>query len=197
MSTSRTFEINIDGAARGNPGPAAFAYVIAHDGEPVLEEAGRLGTATNNVAEYTALVRALGRAAELGGKRLVVRSDSELLVKQMRGEYKVKNAALKELYDEAKELVAQFDTVTLQHVRREQNRQADKLCNDVLDGRMPDAASTARTQPRDRDTLRDELRTLLRDVAARWARGDAADPDPETISDQILELVRKRGKARP
>lgn len=196
MSTPRTFEINIDGAARGNPGPAAFAYVIAHDGEPVLEEAGRLGTATNNVAEYTALVRALARAAELGGKRLVIRSDSELLVKQMNGEYKVKNAALKELYDEAKELAAQFDAVTLQHVRREQNRQADKLCNDVLDGRMPDATPAAPARPSERDTMRDELRTLLRDAAARWARGDATDPDPETVCDQVLAVARKHGPAR-
>src|SRR5207253_10930089 len=90
MAEPGLLTINIDGAARGNPGPAAYAYVIARDGQPVLEEAGCLGTATNNVAEYTALVKALERAVELGGKRVLIRSDSELLVKQMSGESRVK-----------------------------------------------------------------------------------------------------------
>src|SRR5437868_14364053 len=81
MSKSAVMTINIDGAARGNPGPAAYAYVITGEGHPVIEEAGCLGSATNNVAEYTALVKALQRAAQLGGSRVHVNSDSELLVK--------------------------------------------------------------------------------------------------------------------
>jgi ribonuclease HI len=94
MSAARDLQINIDGAARGNPGPAAFAYVITREGAPPVEAAGCIGIATNNVAEYTALVRALERARDLGGKRLLIRSDSELLVKQMNGVYKVKNDSL-------------------------------------------------------------------------------------------------------
>src|SRR5947209_16164164 len=96
MSQAAALTINIDGAARGNPGPAAYAYVIARDGQPVIEEAACLGTATNNVAEYTALVKALERVAELGENHVNIRSDSELLVKQMNGEYKVKNPQLRE-----------------------------------------------------------------------------------------------------
>src|SRR5947209_11368241 len=97
MSKGAVLTINIDGGARGNPGPAAFAYVITQDGHLLTEEAGCLGTATNNLAEYTALVRALERAAELGGEHLLIRSDSELLVKQMNGQYRVKNPQLKVL----------------------------------------------------------------------------------------------------
>src|SRR5262245_43777230 len=85
MSNPSTLTIYTDGAARGNPGPAAFAYIISHDGAVVVEESGCLGTATNNIAEYTALVRALEHAATLGAESLVIHSDSELLVKQMNG----------------------------------------------------------------------------------------------------------------
>src|SRR5581483_8105459 len=124
--------IHTDGAARGNPGPAACAYVIERPGHPTVEHAERLGTATNNVAEYTALVRALERAVELGLRRLAVFSDSELMVKQFNGEYSVKNPDLRELYDEARALARRFDGVTLSHVRRADNRRADQLCNAVL-----------------------------------------------------------------
>src|SRR5256885_1378724 len=108
-----TATIFTDGAARGNPGPAAWAYVITHSGLPAVEHAERLGTATNNVAEYTALVQALTRAAELGLRRLAVFSDSELMVKQMNGEYSVKNVDLKELYNEAQTLRRRFAFVSL------------------------------------------------------------------------------------
>src|SRR4051794_29729926 len=114
--------VHIDGAARGNPGPAAWAFVIARPGGQVIERAERIGTATNNVAEYTALLRALPAARELGLRRLAVHSDSELLVRQINGEYRVKNPALKGLYDEARELMGAFDGVTITHVRREFNR---------------------------------------------------------------------------
>src|SRR5262245_11527498 len=121
MSSADVLTINIDGAARGNPGPAAYAYVIIRDGAVAVEAAECLGKTTNNVAEYTALFKALERAAQLGAKRLVIRSDSELLVKQMNGKYRVKNEQLLPLYDAAKRLARQFDLVTLGHVRREQN----------------------------------------------------------------------------
>src|SRR5215218_2452867 len=117
--------MHIDGAARGNPGPAAYAVVIARPGLPPVEEAETLGTATNNVAEYTALVKGLERAADLGLRRLAVFSDSELLVKQMNGEYRVKHPDLLPLYEDAKELAKAFDALTIAHVRRGQNARAD------------------------------------------------------------------------
>src|SRR5713226_4569662 len=104
MKKSDLLTINIDGAARGNPGPAAYAFVIAREGQPPIEEAGYLGNATNNFAEYTALVKALERALELGGERLIIESDSELLVKQMNGEYRVKNDQLRVLHERARKL---------------------------------------------------------------------------------------------
>ena len=126
--------IHTDGASRGNPGEAAFAFVIERDGQPPVEEAGRLGRLTNNQAEYTALVRALERALELGaGHRLVILSDSELMVKQVNGEYKVKNEALKLLWVDAQELADKLGKVTFTAVRREHNELADRLVNEALD----------------------------------------------------------------
>src|SRR5262249_51130406 len=127
----------IDGAARGNPGPAAFAFIIAPPDQPAVEEKGTLGQTTNNIAEYTALVRALEKAAEMSIPRLHIHSDSELLVKQMNGEYRVKNPDLKNLYEDAQDLLRQFQSVKLTHVRREQNKRADELCNIALDGDKP------------------------------------------------------------
>src|SRR5438874_8981108 len=118
--------IYTDGAARGNPGPAAWAFVLTDPGGGVVERAERIGTATNNVAEYTALLRALAYARQSGLRRLDVYSDSELMVKQLNGEYAVKNPDLKELYDEARGLVRQFDAVRLTHVRRGSNRRAEE-----------------------------------------------------------------------
>jgi len=128
--------IHTDGASRGNPGAAAFAYTIEIPGADDVEDAATLGTMTNNQAEYTALVRALERAVKLASPLpVVLKSDSELMVKQMRGEYRVKNEELKPLFNEARRLLALVPGgVTLQHVRREQNARADELCNQVLDG---------------------------------------------------------------
>jgi ribonuclease HI len=130
-----TATMHIDGASRGNPGPAAFAVVLARPGQPVVEIADVIGKATNNVAEYTALVEGLELAAELGVKKLAVFSDSELMVKQMRGEYRVKSEDLQELYAEAKRLAAVFDEFKITHVRREQNKRADEIGNEALDGK--------------------------------------------------------------
>src|SRR5271166_5152571 len=108
MSEPALLSIHTDGASRGNPGDAAFAYTIARDGLPTIEEAGCLGRVTNNQAEYTALVRALEHALRLGpDNRLLIHSDSELMVKQMRGEYKVKNEDLRDLYEQARKHVKQ------------------------------------------------------------------------------------------
>jgi ribonuclease HI len=133
MNQSIALTIHIDGAARGNPGPAAYAFVISRDKGPAIVENGLLGKATNNQAEYSALIKALERAAREGAERLVIHSDSELLVKQMNGLYRVKNADLRVLHEQAKQLGDRFKEVVFRHVRREENQQADQLCNEALD----------------------------------------------------------------
>jgi ribonuclease HI len=123
-----------DGGSRGNPGPAAYGFVLEAPDATVLDARGQaIGVATNNVAEYRALLAGLERAAELGIDELEVVSDSELLVKQMRGEYKVKNAALRELSLEAARLARSVGRVTYTAVRREHNELADSLVNEALD----------------------------------------------------------------
>jgi ribonuclease HI len=123
-----------DGGARGNPGPAAAAFVLEAEDGTVLDARGEpIGVATNNVAEYRALVSGLAKAAELGVDDLEVVSDSELLVKQMRGEYKIKNAALIDLSVEAKCHERRIGSVRYTAVRREHNELADRLVNDALD----------------------------------------------------------------
>jgi ribonuclease HI len=123
-----------DGGARGNPGPAASAYVLEAEDGTVLDAQGvPIGIQTNNVAEYTALLNGLRRAGELGISDVEVVSDSELMVKQMRGEYRVKNAALRELSLEAARLGRALRSVTYTAVRREHNELADRLVNEALD----------------------------------------------------------------
>jgi ribonuclease HI len=123
-----------DGGARGNPGPAAAAYVLEAEDGTVLDARGEaIGTATNNVAEYRALVAGLAKAVELGVGELDVISDSELLVKQMNGEYRVKNAALRELSLEAARLARKLERVRYRAVRRAENELADRLVNEALD----------------------------------------------------------------
>ena len=126
--------LSTDGGARGNPGPAAAAYVLeAEDGTVLAAHGEAIGVATNNVAEYRALVAGLRKAAELGVDDLEVVSDSELLVKQMRGEYRVKNAALRALFEEASDAARRLGSVRYTAVRREHNELADRLVNEALD----------------------------------------------------------------
>jgi len=126
--------LSTDGGARGNPGPAAFGYVLEAEDGHILDARGEtIGVTTNNVAEYRALVAGLEKAIELGVDELDVLSDSELLVKQMRGEYKVKNAALRELWLRAAALAAHVGSVRYTAVRREHNELADQLVNEALD----------------------------------------------------------------
>ena len=124
---------NIDGGARGNPGPAGYGVHIERDDGSVVELKAALGVATNNVAEYRGLIAALAWAARHGIAKLRVQSDSELLVKQMRGEYRVKNVGLKPLWEEARSLVGQIEEVRFEHVRRESNKDADRLANEAMD----------------------------------------------------------------
>jgi ribonuclease HI len=123
-----------DGGARGNPGPAAAAYVLeTEDGTVLAAHGERIGVATNNVAEYRALVAGLAKALALGVGEVEVVSDSELLVKQMNGDYRVKNAALIELSLEASRLAREIGRVRYRAVRRAENELADRLVNEALD----------------------------------------------------------------
>lgn len=127
--------VNVDGGARGNPGPAAIGVVVRGDDGTVLVEHGeRIGRATNNVAEYRALLAGVALAAEHGASELDLVGDSELVVKQMRGEYKVKDATMRELNAEVKAALRGFDSWSIRHVRRAENAEADRLVNQALDG---------------------------------------------------------------
>lgn len=127
--------VHVDGGARGNPGPAAVGAVIRDESGEILLEAGeRIGIATNNVAEYKALLLGIGRARALGASRLELIGDSELIVKQVRGEYRVKDQGLKPLHAEVKAALEPLEEWSIRHVRREHNVDADRLVNATLDG---------------------------------------------------------------
>ncbi len=126
--------VNVDGGSRGNPGPAAIAAVVQDgNGEVVEERSEAIGTATNNVAEYRALLLGIERAAALGARRLELIGDSELIVRQVTGEYKVKDEALRELHRQVREALDDFEKWSIRHVRRDENAEADRLVNEELD----------------------------------------------------------------
>jgi len=128
------FRAAIDGGSRGNPGPAAWAVVVLDENGVRTEgHAGLLGSATNNVAEYSALLEALALAVERGAEDVEIFADSELVVRQMLGTYRVKNPALKPLFEEARRRVARLRTFRIVHVRRGDNKEADRLVNVALD----------------------------------------------------------------
>ena len=131
----------VDGGARGNPGPAGYgARIEDEDGNLLAELYGPLGVATNNVAEYNGLLAALNWAVDHGHRDVHIRADSELLVKQMRGEYKIKNPGLQPLAGRARLLMMEIGSVTFEHVRRELNQEADRLSNlgmDEAEGKKP------------------------------------------------------------
>jgi ribonuclease HI len=128
--------LEFDGGSRGNPGPAGIGVVLrAADGTTLVTLGRFIGRATNNVAEYRALITALEEAQKLGAKKIQIRGDSELIIKQMRGEYRVKHPDMKTLYEEAQDLVHQFDEHTITHNLRHKNELADKLANLAMDRR--------------------------------------------------------------
>ena len=128
--------VNVDGGARGNPGPAAIAAVVATpDGEVLEQDSEAIGTATNNVAEYRALLLGIERARALGAREVELVGDSELIVRQVRGDYRVKDAALRDLHARVVKALDGFERWSIRHVRREENAHADRLVNDVLDAR--------------------------------------------------------------
>ncbi|QDU18851.1 ribonuclease HI family protein [Urbifossiella limnaea] len=190
--------IHIDGGARGNPGPAAYAVVLERPGQPAVEESGTLGTATNNVAEYTALVSALHLATELGLKTLDIFSDSELLVKQMASEYRVKHPDLQPLHKKASELRKGFAEVRITHVRREQNKRADALYNEALDGKKKAGAAPASPKAPAKAVADDRVRAdaleVLRSAARAWA--DGATVPPEAVWEQLWSVLEDGGVLR-
>jgi ribonuclease HI len=199
-----TWTLYTDGGSRGNPGPAAYAYVIKRPGVADIEEKGYLGQTTNNIAEYTGLVKALEHAKEIGGRKLIVNSDSELLVKQMNGQYKVKNEGLRPLYLQAAALRKQFDSVTIKHVYREQNSQADALCNEAMDNPRDAKPRTFDSKPvtSGKETVSESKPTksdltplmqaleVMKQSAALWAKsGDPVDPSPAEVLNRIVEIM--------
>ena len=135
---NRRLVVEADGGSRGNPGPAAYGAVVreAATGEVLAELADHLGVTTNNVAEYTGLILGLKRAKAMGLRELEVLADSELLVKQLSGEYKVKADHLQPLHDEAKALLKAFDVIDVRHIPREENEAADEMSNKAIDLRL-------------------------------------------------------------
>jgi ribonuclease HI len=171
---------NIDGASRGNPGPAAYAVVIRDaDGKLVLELAKKFGRDTNNVAEYYALLAALDFATTHGIAALRIRSDSELLVRQMQGRYKVKSEDLKPLHERASILSRQLKYFVIEHVRREQNRDADALANIALDSGPVNSASleVKRDEPRAAAAHR-KPPARPSQIRARYVNGVLVPADP-------------------
>jgi ribonuclease HI len=126
--------VEFDGGSRGNPGPAGIGVVLrAKDGTPLITLGRFIGRATNNVAEYQALITGLQKAKELGAQKLLIRGDSELIIKQMKGEYRVRHPELKPLYEQAYQLLHQFKEAKLEHNLRHKNALADKLANLAMD----------------------------------------------------------------
>ena len=168
---------NIDGASRGNPGPASYAVVIRDPGgKTVLELAKNIGRETNNVAEYYALLAALDYATSHNISSLRIRSDSELLVRQMQGRYKVKSADLKPLHERASKMAKQIGYFAIEHVRRELNRDADALANVALDqAGVPKFAGAGSATPESR------AKSLSSQASASTTAGSSLQVEPRRI----------------
>ena len=163
MTRIESVVIHTDGASRGNPGPASIGVVIAdEDGRVLLELGEALRPTTNNVAEYTAVIRALERAAELGARRVRAMMDSQLVVRQLNGNYRVKHPDMIPLYRRVLELIQRFDSVTFEHVPREENVEADRMANQALDGGGAAGAGLASSE----SVVAGLLRALIEDRPA-------------------------------
>jgi ribonuclease HI len=173
-SPGGVYVAHVDGGARGNPGPAAYGVVVRKPDGSVIESLGkRIGKQTNNVAEYHGLIAALDYATAHGIRRLRVRSDSLLLVQQMRGAYKVKNAALKPLHERATRLSRSLEFFAIEHVRRELNAEADAVYNAVLDASANAELSTRSSAA---------LPPLSKTVRARFADGALYPTEPLSLA---------------
>ena len=192
---------NIDGASRGNPGAASYAFILKDSsGKAIFQLGKKIGRETNNVAEYYALLAALDYAAGHGIKSLRIRSDSELLVRQMQGRYKVKSSDLKPLYERASKLARQFDYFVIEHVPRELNRDADALANSALDG--GDTASPGsrtrgernpQTSTREADVSPTSPTSAPRTIHARFKNGALVPAEPLDLpegTDVLVTIVK-------
>lgn len=183
---------NIDGASRGNPGPAAYAVIVRDpQGHIVLELAKRMGRETNNVAEYYALLAALDYATNQGIKSLRIRSDSELLVRQMQGRYKVKSPELKPLHERASKMSRQLSYFAIEHVRRELNRDADALANLALDSGNVSSATPATKGKAAEERAEAGEKKSPRKIRARFVGGaflPSAPVDLDEGTDVILDV---------
>jgi ribonuclease HI len=182
------YQANIDGGSRGNPGPAAYGVVVRDPrGEIVARLKKYIGHNTNNVAEYFGLIAALDYAQNHGIRALGVESDSELLVKQMRGQYKVKSSELRPLFERAKKMSQGFESFLINHVYRQQNREADALVNQALDETSGPSTANAAPKPQ----LKDPTMRLL----ARYRDGVLEPYDtldlPEGTEVELLLRLRK------
>jgi ribonuclease HI len=191
-ASAAAYRANIDGGSRGNPGPASYGVVIRDPrGEVVAKLKKYIGRMTNNVAEYYGLIAALDYAQSHGIRALRVESDSELLVRQMRGQYKVKSAELRPLFERARKMAQTFTSFKIEHVYREQNAEADTLANQALDetsgapARMKPDASGAKPQP-----------TQPRKIRAQVRNGALVPLDPLDLPEgsEVELLVRPAGK---
>jgi ribonuclease HI len=177
----------IDGGSRGNPGPAAYAAVIkTPDGSPVASLSEFLGNTTNNCAEYQALLAALRYAVEHGYRALEVVSDSELLVRQIQGRYKVRSADLTPLYRQACKLISQLSSFSIRHVMREENQEADRLANETMDAAQAGSRKPALVSPRRSPA------DLLRASAIFRAGRLELDRDLALREGEIVELEIRR-----
>ncbi|HVA94562.1 MAG TPA: reverse transcriptase-like protein [Candidatus Dormibacteraeota bacterium] len=193
------YTANIDGAARGNPGPASYGVVLRRpDGKP-LESLGKyIGRHTNNVAEYYALIAALDYAAAKGIQRLRVYSDSQLIVNQMKGLFKVKHPDLRPLHERAKKQAASLEAFTIQYVPREENRDADAAANAALDntGGVKPAFASESANAAPRSQLRPSL-TAPRKIRARFCDGVLVPDEPLGYGEnEELEITIERSPRR-
>ena len=197
MSEPTLLTIHTDGASRGNPGPSAFGFIINSEQGERTEGFGTLGTMTNNQAEYQALLHALEKAATLDGKhRILILSDSQLMVNQLKGEWKVKDPGMQDLFAEAQKLRRQFAAVDFRYIPREQNKEADRLCNLALDGpkkeRSPAQAKTmTRVPPQLELAVREPAIECLRAAAQVWARGNPNIPPVDMVWEQLWSILEE------
>jgi ribonuclease HI len=166
------FQANIDGGSRGNPGPASYGVVVRNErGEIVAKLKKYIGRMTNNVAEYYGLIAALDYAQSHGVRALRVESDSELLVRQMRGHYKVKSPDLRPLFERAKKMSQTFESFRIDHVYREQNAEADALANEALDETSGKPKSSVTAKPEGRPKLPQDMQSAPRKLRAQVRNG--------------------------
>lgn len=196
--------INIDGGSRGNPGLAAFAYIIVRQGESSIEFADTIEKATNNVAEYSALVAALEKCVALKFSNVKILSDSELLVKQMLGVYRVKHPDLQPFHEKSCRLARQIAEFEIEHIRREQNKRADELCNIAMDAveKKTKTANTSTSQatqtklPKKTVTdakVREDAVMCLLTAAQAWSTDGLTQLQPEMVWDQLWSLLEENG----